>query len=136
MIGTAIGHYRIVRLLGEGGMGEVYEAEDTRLGRRIALKLLPKRFAAIGDRRERFEREARSVAALNHPSIVTIFSIEEIDEGPFLTMELVDGTTVSDHIAAKRHSLDWLLSIAIPLADAVAAAHQRGILHRDLSRAT
>lgn len=132
MIGTAIGHYRIVRLLGEGGMGEVYEAEDTRLGRRIALKLLPKRFAAIGDRRERFEREARSVAALNHPSIVTIFSIEEIDEGPFLTMELVDGTTVSDHIAAKRHSLDWLLSIAIPLADAVAAAHQRGILHRDL----
>jgi serine/threonine protein kinase/Tol biopolymer transport system component len=132
MIGTSIGHYRIVRLLGQGGMGEVYEAEDTKLGRRIALKLLPKQFAAAPDRRERFDREARAVAALNHPSIVTIYSIEEFNDGPFLTMELVVGTTVSDHIAARKVSLDWLLSMAIPLADAVAAAHQRGIMHRDL----
>jgi non-specific serine/threonine protein kinase len=132
MIGTTIGHYQIRRLLGRGGMGEVYEAEDTRLGRRVALKFLPKHLATAADRRERFEREARSVAALNHPSIVTIFSIEEHEGGPFLTMELVDGTTVSDRIAARKTSLDWLLTMAIPLADAVAAAHQRGILHRDL----
>jgi Tol biopolymer transport system component/tRNA A-37 threonylcarbamoyl transferase component Bud32 len=132
MIGTTIGHYQIRRLLGHGGMGEVYEAEDTRLGRRVALKFLPRHLAAAAERRERFEREARSVAALNHPSIVTIFSIEEHEGEPFLTMELVDGTTVSDRIAARKTSLDWLLTMAIPLADAVAAAHQRGILHRDL----
>ena len=135
MIGTAVSHYRVVRLLGKGGMGEVYQAEDTKLGRRVALKLLPKHFAAVGDRRERFEREARTVALLNHPSIVTIHSVEEVDGLPFLTMELVEGRTLAESIPAKGLPLDRFLKIAIPLADAVAAAHQRGVLHRDLKPA-
>ena len=135
MITTTISHYRILRRLGEGGMGEVYEVEDSKLGRRVALKLLPKHFAAIGDRRERFEREARTVAGLNHPSIVTIHSVEEADGLPFLTMELVEGKTLAESIPAHGLPLDRFLKIAIPLADAVAAAHQQGVLHRDLKPA-
>jgi serine/threonine protein kinase len=135
MVGTSVKHYKILRLLGQGGMGEVYEAEDTKLGRRVALKVLPQHFAAVGDRRERFEREARTVAALNHPAIVTIHSVEEIDGLPFLTMELVDGKILGDLISARGMPLDRFLKIATPLADAVAAAHQQGVLHRDLKPA-
>ena len=135
MIGTAFSHYRVLRLLGKGGMGEVYEAEDTKLGRHVALKLLPKHLAAVGERRERFEREARTVALLNHPSIVTIHSVEEVDGLPFLTMELVEGRTLAESIPAKGLPIDRFLKISIPLADAVAAAHQRGVLHRDLKPA-
>jgi Tol biopolymer transport system component len=114
-------------------MGEVYLAEDLTLGRQVALKVLPPGLAATG--RERFEREARAVAALNHPNIVTLHSIDQSGDTPFLTMEFVDGTVLNELIPASGMPLDRLLKIAIPLADAVGAAHQRGILHRDLKPA-
>ena len=135
MIGTAIGHYRIERLLGTGGMGEVYLAHDTKLGRDVALKVLSATVAIDPDRRARFEREARAAAALNHPNIVTIHSVEEIDGTPFLTLEVVDGRTLSEVIPEGGLPLDRVLALGIPLADAVGAAHQRGITHRDLKPA-
>src|SRR5687768_9093934 len=134
MIGTLLGHYRIVEVLGTGGMGTVYLAEDTRLQRRVALKILAKELADP-DRRERFEREARAAAALNHPNIVTIHSVEEAGGTPFLTLELIEGETLADAIPAGGLPLDRVLDVAIPLADAVGAAHQRGITHRDLKPA-
>jgi serine/threonine protein kinase len=135
MIGTTLGHYRIVELLGKGGMGEVYLADDIRLQRRVALKILARELAGDPDRRERFEREARAAAALNHPNIVTIHSVEEADGIPFLTLELIDGQTLADLIPDGGLPLDRVLTLAIPLADAVGAAHQRGITHRDLKPA-
>src|SRR5215203_1113226 len=135
MIGSQLAHYRIERLLGSGGMGEVYLAHDTRLERQVALKVLSAQLAGDPDRRERFEREARSAAALNHPNIVTIHSVEEADGRHFLTLEVVDGETLADVIVPGGLPLDRVLTIAIPLADAVGAAHQRGITHRDLKPA-
>ena len=132
MVGTSIGHYHILASIGKGGMGEVYAAEDARLGRRVAVKVLSRELAMDTDRRERFEREARAVAALNHPNIVTIFSVEEADGVPFLTLELVEGRTLDALIPPGGLPLDRILGYAIPLADAVGAAHQRGITHRDL----
>jgi Tol biopolymer transport system component len=135
MIGTTLGHYRVLDKLGEGGMGEVFVAHDTKLDRKVALKVLPASVAADSDRRERFAREARAIAALNHPSIVTVHSVELSGETHFLTMELVEGRTLADQIPAKGLPLDQLLKLAIPLADAVSAAHERGITHRDLKPA-
>jgi Tol biopolymer transport system component len=135
MTGTTLGHYRILDRLGKGGMGEVFLAEDTKLGRRVALKVLTEELASDTDWRQRFEREARAVAALNHPSIVTIHSVEDAGGILFLTLELVEGSTLADHIPKGGLPLDRLLSVAIPLADAVGAAHQRGITHRDLKPA-
>ena len=135
MVGTTLGHYRILELLGTGGMGEVYLADDTRLQRRVALKVLARELALDPDRRERFEREARAAAALNHPNIVTIHSVEEAGGTPFLTLELIDGKTLADLIPKDGLPLDRVLTLAIPLADAVGAAHQRGITHRDLKPA-
>ena len=132
MVGTSIGHYRILESLGKGGMGEVYAAEDTRLGRRVALKVLLRGLAMDADRRERFEREARAVAALNHPNIVTIYSVEEEDGVPFLTLELVEGRTLDTLISPGGLPVDRILAYAIALADGVGAAHQHGITHRDL----
>src|SRR4051812_21687263 len=116
-------------------MGEVYAAEDTRLHRRIALKVLPRLLADDPERRLRFEREARAIAALNHPNIVTIYSVEEADGTPFLTMELVDGKPLTEIIPRGGLALPALLKIAIGISDAVAAAQQRGITHRDLKPA-
>jgi serine/threonine protein kinase len=116
-------------------MGEVFLAEDTRLQRRVALKILAPDLASDPDRRQRFEREARAAAALNHPNIVTIHSVEEIDGMPFLTLELIEGQTLGAVIPASGLPLDRLLALAIPLADAVGAAHQKGITHRDLKPA-
>jgi len=130
-----LGHYRILEPIGEGGMGEVYAAEDTRLHRRIALKVLPRLLAADPERRLRFEREAQVIAALNHPNIVTIHSVEEVDGTPFLTMEMVDGKPLTDVIPREGLPLPALLKIAIAISDAVAAAQQRGITHRDLKPA-
>jgi eukaryotic-like serine/threonine-protein kinase len=135
MIGTLLGHYRILELLGTGGMGQVYLADDTRLQRRVALKVLSGELALDPDRRERFEREARAAAALNHPNIVTIHSVEEADGVPFLTLELVDGQTLEQMIPPEGLPLDRVLELAIPLTDAVGSAHQRGITHRDLKPA-
>jgi Tol biopolymer transport system component len=129
---TALKHYQIVRLLGKGGMGEVYLAHDTKLGRDIAVKVLPNRLSTDRDDLERFAREARAVATLNHPNIVTIHSVEEADGVNFITMELVTGKTLGDIIPRGGLALDALLNIAIPLADAIGTAHDKSIIHRDL----
>ena len=129
---TRLGAYEILAPLGSGGMGEVWRARDTRLGRDVAIKVLPEAVSADKDRLARFEREARTVAGLNHPNIVTLFSVEEHDGVRFLTMELVEGQTLSNHIAPGGLAPARLLELAIPLADALAAAHERGVVHRDL----
>ena len=135
MIGQTLGHYRIVREIGAGGMGVVYQAEDTTLGRQVALKILPPELAADDERRSRFAREARAVATLNHPNIVTVHSVEESGGTHFITMELVKGKTLADLLPRQGFALGGFFDIAIPLADAVAAAHQQGITHRDLKPA-
>ena len=132
MIGKTLAHYKVVGSLGKGGMGEVYVAEDTKLGRRVALKVLPQKMAADPERRARFEREARAVAALSHPNIVTVHSVEEADGVHFITMELVEGKTLAKMLSKNGFALSELLEIAIPLADAVSSAHRTGITHRDL----
>ncbi|HEX9799191.1 MAG TPA: protein kinase [Thermoanaerobaculia bacterium] len=135
MIGRTLAHYRIVSKLGEGGMGEVFLAEDTELSRRVALKILAADVAADPERIERFRREAKAVAALNHPNIVTIHSIEESEGIRFLTMERVEGENLGRLIPADGFPLGRLFELAIPLADALAAAHACGIVHRDLKPA-
>ena len=130
--GIRLGTYEIVGPLGAGGMGEVYRAKDLRLGREVALKVLPVEVASSPDRLARFEREARTAAGLNHPNIVTLFSIEEEDGIRFLTMELIDGRTLSDLVAPGGLPLSRILELSIPLTDALAAAHERGVVHRDL----
>lgn len=135
VLGQRLGPYRIAGSLGSGGMGEVYRARDLRLERDIAIKVLPHRIATERAPRERFEREARTVAAINHPSIVTIHSVEESDGIPFLTMELVEGRTLTALIPRGGMPLARVLEIATPLADAIAAAHHKGITHRDLKPA-
>lgn len=135
MIGQTLGHYRIVRQIGAGGMGVVYQAEDTTLGRQVALKVLPPELATDEERRARLAREARAIAALNHPNIVTVHSVEESGGTHFITMELVQGKTLADLLPRHGYALRVFFDIAIPLADAVAAAHQHGITHRDLKPA-
>lgn len=130
--GQKLAAYEIISALGAGGMGEVYRARDTRLGRDVALKILPPEVVNEPGRLERFDREARVIAALNHPHIVTIYSTEHIDDVRFLTMELVDGCTLSDLVMSSGMAVARFLEIAIPLADALAAAHQKQITHRDL----
>src|SRR4051812_24354033 len=130
--GDVLNHYRVLEPLGKGGMGEVFAAEDTRLHRRVAIKALPRLLAADSVYRDRFEREARAVAALNHPNIVTIHSVEEHGGEMFLTMELVDGQPLSDVIQRGGLPLDRLLRVGSEVADAIAAAQQQGITHRDL----
>ena len=133
--GATLGSYEIVSLLGRGGMGEVYRARDPRLGRDVAIKVLPAAFAADPDRLRRLEREARAAAALNHPNIVTVYSVEQSDGLLFLTMELIEGQSLALAIPKGGLPLDRLLAIAIPLTDAIAAAHAKGITHRDLKPA-
>ena len=130
--GQQLLHYRLIQKIGEGGMGVVWKAEDTKLHRRVALKILPQLMAADPDRRARFEREARAVAALNHPNIVTLYSVEESDGVHFITMELVEGQSLAQLLPRGGFPLNRLLQIAIPLADAVSRAHRAGITHRDL----
>ena len=130
--GQTLAHYRLIKQIGAGGMGEVYLAEDAKLKRKVALKVLPSDQAADSERRARFEREAEAVAALNHPNIVTIYSVEQANGVHFLTMELIDGSALSKLIPKQGLALDKFFEIAVPLADALAAAHERGILHRDL----
>jgi serine/threonine protein kinase len=133
--GTRLGTYEIVAQLGAGGMGEVYRARDVRLGRDIALKMLPETFARDAQHLARFEREARTVAGLNHPNIVTLHSVEDVDGIRFLTMELVDGESLADLITPGGLPLDRALDLAIAIADALAAAHERRVVHRDLKPA-
>ena len=133
--GTTLSHYRILAKLGEGGMGEVYRAHDTRLGRDVALKVLPPALANDPDRIERFKREARVVASLNHPHIVTLYSVEESLDVHFLTMELVEGETLQPRVTSGGMPMPQVLDIAWAVADALTAAHAKGIVHRDLKPA-
>ena len=135
MIGTTLGHYRIDREIGSGGMGVVYAAEDLRLHRQVAGKVVSGPLASDAEFRQRFEHEAQTVASLNHPNIVTIHSVEQAGDVHFLTMELVEGRPLSDLIPTRGLPLERILKVAVPLADAVSAAHQRGITHRDLKPA-
>ncbi len=133
--GSTLLHYRLVEKLGEGGMGVVWKAVDAKLGREVALKLLPDSFREDPDRLARFEREARLIAALNHPNIVTIHSVEEEGGERFFTMELVRGETLSAIIPPEGLPLEKFLEIAVPVTDALGAAHERGIVHGDLKPA-
>ncbi len=133
--GTRLGAYELVGTLGAGGMGEVHRAHDTRLGRDVALKVLPEEVASSPERLARFEREARIVASLNHPNIVTLHSIEEAAGVRFLTMELVEGRNLADLIVPGGLPLAQVLDLMIPLADSLGAAHEKGVVHRDLKPA-
>ena len=132
MIGQTLGHYRIESKLGEGGMGAVWKARDTRLDRFVALKTLPAEKLADEDRRRRFVQEAKAASALNHPNIVHIYDIADADAVPFIAMEYVPGKTLDQLIGRKGLRLNELLKYAIQISDALARAHSAGIIHRDL----
>src|SRR5580692_8036506 len=132
LVGHTLAHYRINTAIGAGGMGEVYRATDVKLGREVALKVLPPDMARDSERLARFQREARALAALNHPHIVTIYSVEESDGVHFLTMELVEGQSLDHRIPEGGLPVQQIVEIASALADALAAAHDKGIVHRDL----
>jgi serine/threonine-protein kinase len=135
MIDRRLGHYEITAHLGSGGMGDVYQATDTKLGRSVALKFLPEVFAHDAGRVARFEREAKALASLNHPHIAAIHGLEESNGRNFLVMELVPGQTLDDRIDRRPLPLDEALAIARDIAEALEAAHEKGIVHRDLKPA-
>ena len=132
MVGQIISHYRILHKLGAGGMGVVYEAEDLNLGRHVALKFLPQGLARNSDALERFKQEARAASSLNHPNICTIHEIGEAEGDYFIAMELLDGKSLDKHIVQSRFELQEFLDLAIQIADALDAAHAKGIIHRDI----
>ena len=132
VIDETLGHYKILDRIGAGGMGEVFLAEDANLKRKVALKMLPQKVAVTRERLERFRREAKILAALEHPGIVSIYSLEEADNLCFLTMQYVDGAPLSRAIPKNGFELDRLFSLSIAIADAVSAAHEKGVVHRDL----
>src|SRR5437764_4140305 len=137
--GTRLGVYEVVAPLGAGGMGEVYRARDTKLGREVAIKVLPDALAADPDRLARFEREAQALAALNHPNIAAVYGVEDSStgpgQGPAIVMELVAGEDLADQIKRGPIPLGEALRLARQIANALAAAHEAGIIHRDLKPA-
>ncbi len=135
MIGQTVSHYRIVGKLGVGGMGVIYEAEDMRLGRHVALKFIPANLVSDHESMERFVREARAASQLNHPGICTIHDIEDLDGHPFIVMEKLEGMSLKERMRGKPMEIDEILDIAIQASDALAASHAKGIIHRDIKPA-
>ena len=132
MIGTTLGHFRILAKIGEGGMGVVYRAEDEKLRRPVALKVLPPDLVANEERRLRFLREARTAAAINHTNIATIYEVDEADGVVFIAMELVEGKTLREVMGGKPMSIKNALRIATEMSEGLAKAHQSNVVHRDL----
>src|SRR5512136_2852616 len=130
--GTSLGPYEIQAAIGAGGMGEVYKARDTRLDRSVAIKVLPPAFSADPERRARFEREAKTIAGLNHPHICTLHDVGEHEGSTFLVMEHLTGETLAQRLEKGPLPLEQALSVATEIADALSAAHRQGVIHRDL----
>ena len=133
--GTRLGHYEIGTLLGKGGMGEMWRARDTKLGREVAIKTLPEEFAKDANRLARFEREAKRLASLNHPNIAAIHGFEEDNGTHFLVLELVEGDALADRIKRGAIPVEESLQLALQIAEALEAAHEKGVIHRDLKPA-
>ena len=132
LVGRTLGSYRILEMIGRGGMGEVWKVRDTKLGREVAIKTLPEEFARDEERLARFEREAKLLASLNHPNIATIHGLEEDGGTRFLVLELVEGDTLSDRLKREGIPVEESLQLALQIAEALEAAHEKGVVHRDL----
>ena len=130
--GTTLSHYKVIEKIGQGGMGEVYRAEDTNLSREVAIKVLPEQFTKDPQRLARFEREAKLLASLNHPNIAAIYGFEEADDVRFLAMELVPGETLQERVAKGPLPVEEALEICRQIAEGMEAAHEKGVIHRDL----